>query len=156
MQAQNATTPTVVPTVISTAAPRSKGEGKTVVCFGTFDLLHVGHVKILQRAATFGTRLFVGVSSDAFTQEKKRRKPVYSEKDRLQIVAAIKGVTGVFLEESMEKKREYLIRFGADVLIMGDDWATKFDHLSVVTEVVYLSRTPFISTTGTIIKAKTK
>ena len=129
--------------------------GKVVLCFGTFDLLHVGHVRILQRAAAFGTKLFVGVSSDAFTKKKKARLPVYSEKDRLQIVAAIKGVSGVFLEESMEKKREYLVKFSADVLVMGDDWQDKFDHLSDIVQVVYLPRTPSISTTGTIEKTKT-
>lgn len=129
-------------------------ESKVVLCFGTFDLLHVGHVRILQRAAAFGTKLFVGVSSDAFTQKKKARLPVYSEKDRMQIVAAIKGVSGVFLEEAMEKKREYLVKFGADVLVMGDDWQDKFDHLSDIVQVVYLPRTPAISTTDTIKKTR--
>lgn len=122
---------------------------KTVITFGTFDLFHIGHLNILQRAASLGTRLVVGVSSDALNQSKKHSKPVYSQADRLAIVAAIKYVDAVFIEESLELKRQYIVEQGADVLVMGNDWAGKFDELSDVCDVIYLARTENISTTET-------
>ncbi len=70
----------------------------------------------------------VGVSADALNLRKKGREPVFSEGERLAIVAALKPVDEVFLEESLELKRDYIVRFGADVLVMGDDWAGRFDE----------------------------
>lgn len=122
----------------------------TVVTFGTFDVLHRGHVALLRRAAELGDRLVVGVSSDALNVRKKGRPPVYSEAERLEIIAALRWVDAVFLEESLELKRDYLVLHGADALVMGDDWAGRFDHFADVCRVVYLSRTPAISTTETI------
>lgn len=123
---------------------------RTVVTFGTFDVLHVGHLRILQRAAQLGERLVVGISSDALNERKKGRVPVFGEEERLALVAALKVVDEVFLEESLEGKRRYLDDHDADVLVMGDDWAGRFDDLSDVAEVVYLPRTPSVSTTGII------
>lgn len=120
---------------------------KTVVTFGTFDLFHYGHLKILERAAALGDRLVVGVSSDAFNFEKKKKYPVFSEDHRMEIVAAIRHVDGVFLEESFEKKRDYLVEHQADIFVMGDDWRGKFDSFSDTCEVIYLERTPELSTT---------
>ncbi len=118
-----------------------------VITFGTFDLLHVGHVRIIQRAAELGDHLIVGVSSDALNFSKKAKLPVYNEADRMEIVRALKGVDEVFLEESLELKREYIVAAKADILVMGDDWAGKFDWCGDVCKVVYLPRTPEISTT---------
>mmetsp|Transcript_1564 Transcript_1564/g.4991 ORF Transcript_1564/g.4991 Transcript_1564/m.4991 type:complete len:137 (-) Transcript_1564:29-439(-) len=124
-------------------------ETKTVITFGTYDLYHVGHVRILARARALGDRLIVGVSSDALNVAKKGRPPVYSEKDRLTIIDSVKFVDKVFIEESLELKRQYILDNKADILVMGDDWKGKFDHLSDICQVVYLERTPEVSTTET-------
>ena len=123
---------------------------KVVVTFGTFDVFHIGHLRILERARLLGDHLVVGVSSDRLNISKKGRPPVFSEEERLAIVGALQCVDGTFLEESLEAKADYLRHYKADVLVMGDDWAGKFDHLSGLCEVVYLPRTPSISTSATI------
>jgi glycerol-3-phosphate cytidylyltransferase len=123
---------------------------RTVITFGTFDVFHVGHIRVLQRAAELGDRLVVGVSADALNMAKKGRAPVYSQDERMEIVASLRVVDEVFVEESLELKRDYIVEHGADVLVMGDDWAGKFDWVSDVCEVVYLPRTPSVSTTGLI------
>ena len=124
----------------------------TVITFGTFDVFHVGHLKVIERAAELGDRLVVGVSADDLNLRKKGRAPVFSQAERLAIVAALRDVDEVFLEESLELKREYIERFAADVLVMGDDWKGRFDEFRDVAEVVYLPRTPAISTTALIEK----
>ncbi len=118
-----------------------------VVTFGTFDLLHVGHVNILRRARALGSYLVVGVSSDELNVRKKGLQPAYATEDRVAIVAALRYVDEVFVEHSLEEKRAYLVRHRADVLVMGDDWAGRFDEFSDVCRVVYLPRTEGISTT---------
>ena len=123
---------------------------RRVVTFGTFDVFHVGHLRVLERARALGDRLVVGVSADALNYSKKGRAPVFSQEERCAIVGALKVVDETFVEESLEQKREYVERYGADVLVMGDDWAGKFDWVSDVCEVVYLPRTPSVSTTGII------
>jgi glycerol-3-phosphate cytidylyltransferase len=123
---------------------------RRVVTFGTFDVLHVGHVSLLERARALGDLLIVGVSSDALNLAKKGRTPVYPEADRLKLIGALRCVDEVFVEESLELKGEYLRRHRADVLVMGDDWAGRFDEFRAVCEVVYLPRTPSISTTEII------
>lgn len=123
---------------------------RTVLTFGTFDVFHVGHLRVLERAAALGDRLVVGVSADALNERKKGRVPVFSERERVAIVSALRVVDEVFIEESLELKRDYLVQHGADVLVMGDDWAGKFDEFGDVCEVVYLTRTPAISTTAII------
>lgn len=122
---------------------------KRVITFGTFDLLHIGHVKIVQRAAAFGDELIVGVSSDELNFSKKGRYPVYTEQDRMAIIVALKDVSEVFLEESLERKREYIIEHKADILVMGSDWEGKFDFCNDICEVKYLARTENISTSTT-------
>ena len=127
----------------------------TVITFGTFDVFHVGHLRVLERARAFGDRLVVGVSADALNLRKKDRLPVFSEAERLEIVAALKCVDDVFVEESLEQKRDYILEHKADVLVMGDDWAGKFDEFNDVCRVEYLPRTPAISTTALIEKIST-
>ena len=127
---------------------------KTIITFGTFDLLHIGHVNIIKRAAELGDKLIVGVSSDKLNYSKKKKYPVYSQSDRIEIVKAIKGVDEVFVEESLELKKEYILQFKADILVMGNDWEGKFDFCKDVCEVVYLPRTENISTTETKRKIK--
>ena len=123
---------------------------RTVITFGTFDVLHVGHIRILQRAADLGDRLVVGVSADALNMSKKGRPPVFSQEERLEIVGSLKMVDEVFLEESLELKKDYIVKYQADVLAMGDDWKGRFDWVSDVCDVVYFPRTPSVSTTGLI------
>ena len=121
-----------------------------IITFGTFDVFHVGHLRILQRARQLGERLVVGISSDALNIQKKGRAPVYNQNERMDIVAGLKCVDSVFLEESLEKKADYIRQYSADTLVMGDDWAGRFDSLSYLCEVVYFPRTPSISTTSII------
>ena len=121
-----------------------------VITFGTFDIFHVGHLKILQRSAQIGTHLIVGISTDALNFSKKQRNPVCPEKNRADIVSALKCVNEVFFEESLALKRQYILDFNADILVMGDDWQGKFDEFSDICKVVYLPRTPSISTTELI------
>ena len=125
---------------------------RTVITFGTFDVFHVGHIRVLQRAAALGDRLVVGVSADALNIAKKGRAPVYTQDERMEIVASLRVVDEVFVEESLEQKRDYIVEHEADVLVMGDDWAGRFDEFEDVCEVVYLPRTPAISTTALIEK----
>ena len=123
---------------------------KRVITFGTYDVLHVGHVRILQRARALGDYLIVGVSTDALNFSKKKKYQIYNESDRMEIVRSIAGVDEVFLEHSLEQKGEYIDHYKADLLVMGDDWAGRFDEWKSHCEVVYLPRTEGISTTMTL------
>jgi glycerol-3-phosphate cytidylyltransferase len=127
---------------------------KRVVTFGTFDVFHIGHLHILKRASAFGDYLLVGVSTDQMNFDKKGRFPVYTQKERMEIIRSIRYVDEVFLEESLTLKRQYLLKHRADILVMGDDWSGKFDEFSDICEVLYLTRTPSVSTTAIIEKIK--
>lgn len=127
---------------------------KRILTFGTFDVFHYGHLKILERAARDADELIVGVSSDELNFRKKGRKPIYSQKERMKIISSLNFVKKVFLEESLELKREYILKYKADCLIMGHDWQGKFDEFKDICEVIYLPRTPNISTTEIISKIK--
>lgn len=127
---------------------------RRVLTFGTFDLFHYGHLRILERASKLGDELYVGVSSDHFSLSKKGYYPIYKQEERMHIISSLGFVHGVFLEETMEKKREYLLQHKASVLVMGHDWEGKFDDLSDAVEVVYLPRTPLISTSELIQRIK--
>jgi glycerol-3-phosphate cytidylyltransferase len=121
---------------------------KRVITFGTYDLFHIGHLRLIERARALGDHLTVGVSTDALNFSKKGKYPVFPEGDRVEILRALRAVDAVFLEESLEQKAEYILRYRADVFVMGDDWRGKFDDMRAYCEVVYLARTPEISTTG--------
>ncbi|TDF36457.1 glycerol-3-phosphate cytidylyltransferase [Alteromonadaceae bacterium M269] len=121
-----------------------------VITFGTFDVFHVGHVNIFKRAREYGSSLIVGVSSDELNINKKGRAPIYSLKSRMEIIEAIKYVDEVFVEESLELKRQYILDKKADVLVMGNDWEGRFDEFKDICEVRYLPRTPSVSTTEII------
>jgi len=127
-----------------------------VITFGTYDIFHVGHVSIIERAKLHGDHLIVGVSSDKLNISKKGRPPVYCEDDRLHIIRSMRCVDEVFLEESLELKADYIKYYNADILVMGDDWQSKFDHLNDICQVIYLPRTPSVSTTEIIEVVKTK
>ena len=94
--------------------------------------------------------LIVGVSSDQLNFNKKGRNPVYPLSSRREIIESLEFVDEVFVEESLEKKREYIQYYQADYLVMGNDWEGKFDEFSDICEVIYLPRTPSISTTEII------
>ena len=96
----------------------------------------------------------MGISTDQLNIEKKGRPPVYTQQERMEIIGALKCVETIFLEESLERKREYIRKYNAEVLVMGDDWKGKFDEFSSICEVVYLPRTPAISTTEVIEKIR--
>lgn len=127
-----------------------------VITFGTFDVFHVGHLRILERARAFGDHLIVGVSTDQMNFDKKARYPVYTQEERAEIIRSLRCVDDVFFEESLALKRQYLVEHQAEVLVMGDDWAGKFDEFSDICRVEYLPRTPSISTTAVIEKIKLK
>ncbi len=132
------------------ATPDDATTPRTVITFGTFDVLHVGHIRILKRAAALGDRLVVGVSADALNEAKKGRAPVFTQDERVEIVSSLGFVDEVFIEESLELKRDYIVQHRADVLAMGDDWKGRFDFVSDLCEVVYFPRTPSVSTTELI------
>ncbi|HHC4763075.1 TPA: adenylyltransferase/cytidyltransferase family protein [Escherichia albertii] len=121
-----------------------------IITFGTFDVFHIGHVNILERAAALGDRLIVGVSSDKLNFSKKKRYPVYSEMERMKIISSLRFVDEVFLEESLELKELYIKEKNAQILVMGDDWKGRFDHYNDICKVIYFPRTPSISTTEII------
>ena len=125
-----------------------------IITFGTFDLLHIGHINMLKKCKTYGDKLIVGVSSDKLNYKKKNRYPIFKEKDRIEIIKNIKCVDEVFLEESLEQKENYIRNYKADIFIIGDDWKGKFDNMNSVCKVIYLNRTENISTTDIISNIK--
>lgn len=118
---------------------------KRIITFGTFDLLHKGHLQLLERAKALGDYLIVGVSTDQLN-ESKGKISFFDQNQRFGYINALSCVDEVFFEESLEKKDEYIKTTSADVLVMGDDWKGKFDWVSC--EVVYLERTENVSSTG--------
>lgn len=129
---------------------------KRVITFGSFDVFHVGHLRVLERAREHGDCLVVGVSTDKLNIDKKGRAPVYSEQERMEIIRSVRFVDEVFPEESLDLKRQYLLQYEADVLVMGDDWEGRFDEFRDICEVIYLPRTPSVSTTAIIEKIRLK
>ncbi len=121
---------------------------KTVITYGTYDLLHPGHIRLLKRAKALGDRLIVALSTDEFNWNEKQKKSYYTYEQRKELLEAIKYVDLVIPEDNWDQKRTDVHKYNVDVFVMGDDWAGKFDFLKEEgCEVVYLSRTPGISTT---------
>lgn len=121
-----------------------------VITYGTYDLFHIGHLRLLQRAKALageGGKLIVVVSSDKFNWEEKHKKCAIPDWQRAEIVGALKCVDKVLFETSWEQKRQDVIDNKVDIFVMGDDWKGKFDFLKDLCEVVYLPRTPDISST---------
>lgn len=119
---------------------------KRVLTYGTFDLMHVGHVRLLKRLASLAETVIVGCSTEAFNGL-KGKKPVCSYTQRSEMLEACKYVTQVIPEETWEQKGSDIVKYGADLLVMGDDWLGEFDHLAEFCTVLYLPRTEHISTT---------
>ncbi len=121
---------------------------KKVITYGTYDLLHRGHVNLLKRAKAMGDHLVVGLSSDEFNAIKNKNS-FYSYEERKLVLEAVRYVDEVIPEHNWEQKERDIIEHGIDVFVMGDDWQGKFDHLKEHCEVVYLPRTDGVSTTRT-------
>lgn len=119
---------------------------KRIITYGTFDLLHYGHIRLLKRAKEFGDYLIVGLSTDEFN-EIKGKKAYHPYEERKMMLEAIRYVDLVIPENTWEQKRNDILKYEADVIVMGDDWKDKFNDLSDVCEVKYLERTKGISTT---------
>ncbi|MGX9985175.1 glycerol-3-phosphate cytidylyltransferase [Soonwooa purpurea] len=119
---------------------------KKILTYGTFDLIHRGHINILRRAKEMGDYLIVGISSDEFN-ELKNKSSYYTYEERKYILEAIKYVDLVIPENNWEQKPDDIIKYDINIFVMGNDWEGKFDELKELCQVVYLSRTENISTT---------
>lgn len=119
---------------------------KKVITYGTFDLLHYGHINLLKRARELGDYLIVAVSTDDFNRL-KHKQAHFKYEERKIILEAIRYVDEVIPENTWEQKVEDIRENNIDIFVMGDDWKGEFDYLSEYCEVVYLSRTEGISTT---------
>ncbi len=120
---------------------------KKVITYGTFDLLHYGHVNLLERAKKMGDYLIVVLSTDEFNWKEKQKKCYFTYEERKRLLEAIRYVDLVIPEESWEQKISDVQEYKIDTFVIGDDWEGKFDFLKEYCEVVYLPRTPEISTT---------
>lgn len=120
---------------------------KRVITYGTFDLLHYGHINLLRRAKELGDYLIVALSTDEFNSVEKNKICYFSYEQRKSLLEAIRYVDLVIPEENWEQKRQDVKEYHIDTFVMGDDWKGKFDFLKDLCEVVYLPRTPEISST---------
>ena len=120
---------------------------KRVITYGTFDLLHYGHINLLRRAKGLGDYLIVALSTDEFNSLSKNKHCYFSYEARKQLLEAIRYVDLVIPEENWEQKVSDVKMYHVDTFVIGDDWEGKFDFLKEYCEVVYLPRTPEISTT---------
>jgi glycerol-3-phosphate cytidylyltransferase len=118
-----------------------------LITYGTFDLLHVGHIRLLRRLKSMSTRLIIGLSNDEFNIL-KGKKTIIPYEERKEMLLATRYVDSVFPETCWEQKKEDIIREKAEIFAMGDDWVGKFDYLQDYCKVIYLSRTSGISTTN--------
>ncbi|MFD1064423.1 glycerol-3-phosphate cytidylyltransferase [Oceanobacillus locisalsi] len=119
---------------------------RTIITYGTFDLLHVGHVHLLKRAKEMGDYLIVGLSTDDFNIL-KHKQSFYSYEDRKIILESVRYVDKVIPEKNWEQKKEDILTYDVNTFVMGNDWKGKFDELRAYCEVIYLPRTFGISST---------
>ena len=119
---------------------------KRIITYGTFDLLHYGHINLLRRAKQHGDYLIVALSTDEFNWDSKQKKCYFSYERRKALLEAIRFVDLVIPEKNWEQKMQDVKLYEVDTFVMGDDWKGKFDHLKESCEVIYLPRTPEIST----------
>ena len=120
---------------------------KTIITYGTFDMFHIGHLRLLERLSQLAERVIVAVSTDAFN-EQKGKKVLIPYEQRAAIVQAIEYVDLVIPEENWQQKSTDIATYNVDIFAMGDDWAGQFDFLKSQCEVVYLERTQDVSTTA--------
>ena len=120
---------------------------KKVITYGTFDLLHYGHINLLKRAKAQGDYLIVALSTDEFNWNCKQKKCYFTYEERKRLLEAVRYVDLVIPEENWDQKVSDVQEFRVDTFVMGDDWEGKFDFLKEYCDVVYLPRTPEISTT---------
>jgi len=120
---------------------------KRVITYGTFDLLHYGHINLLRRARALGDYLIVALSTDEFNQKQKAKQSYFDYKTRELMLDAIRYVDLVIPEETWEQKPDDIKLYKVDIFVMGDDWEGRFDYLSEFCEVAYLPKTPEISST---------
>lgn len=122
---------------------------KKIITYGTFDLLHYGHINLLRRAKERGDYLIVGLSTDDFNWDEKGKRTYFSYEKRKQLLEAVRYVDLVIPEENWEQKVSDIKEFRVSEFVMGDDWSGKFDFIKDQTtaDVYYLPRTPEISTT---------
>ena len=120
---------------------------KRVITYGTFDLLHYGHINLLRRAKELGDYLIVGLSTDEFNWNEKHKKSYFPYEQRRLLLEAIRYVDLVIPEQSWEQKARDIEKYQIDTFVIGDDWKGKFDDLKPLCDVVYLERTPEISST---------
>lgn len=119
---------------------------KRVLTYGTYDMLHIGHIHLLRRAKELGDHLIVGISTDEFNQLKDKTS-FHPYQDRKMIVESIKYVNEVIPETNWDQKISDIQNYHVDIFVMGDDWEGKFDFLKEYCEVIYLPRTEWVSTT---------
>ena len=117
------------------------------ITYGTFDLFHIGHLRLLKRISALANELYVAVSSDEFNSIKGKTCVITFE-ERKEIIAALNCVTQVIKEDNWEQKISDIQKYHCDLFVMGDDWEGKFDFLKPYCEVIYLPRTQGISTTA--------
>ena len=120
---------------------------KKVITYGTFDMLHYGHVNLLRRAKELGDYLIVVMSTDEFNWNEKQKKCYFTYEERKAVLEAIKYVDEILPENNWDQKISDVVDNDVDVFVMGNDWEGKFDFLKDYCEVVYLPRTEGISTT---------
>lgn len=121
---------------------------KRILTYGTFDVLHYGHINLLKNAKKLGDYLIVGLSTDEFNQI-KGKKSLYNYEQRKKILESLRFVDLVIPEKNWEQKEKDIVDYSVDIFVMGSDWVNKFDNLSKFCEVIYLPRTSGVCSTET-------
>jgi glycerol-3-phosphate cytidylyltransferase len=121
---------------------------KKILALGAFDILHIGHIHLITRAATLGDYLIIGVTSDALYYHYKKKTPIFSDKERASIISAIKGVDEVFINDGVHQEK-WFTKYKPEALVFGKDWEGKIDDdLIKKYKIIYLDRTDFVSSSA--------